>query len=371
MIVTLRHFIFLGVIAFVVTLACVPLAKRLAVRFDAIDYPNARRVNTVPIPRLGGIAICIGIATALVIELIGEYALGWAGFFVGQIRTDVNHSICMVGLLIVAITGAVDDIKALKPLTKLLGQIVGASIIASSGVLLEVIVNPFTGSFAHFGWFAFPLTVFYLVAFMNVINLADGLDGLAAGIVAIAAFWLFVIAFGKGLVETAMLSIVLLGSSLGFLRYNYNPASIFMGDSGSLSLGAMLGTISLLGVMRSPTIVVMAVPIIIAAVPIVDTAAAIIRRLVNRRSILQPDKGHLHHVLLGRGFSTRKSVAIIHLWTFVLGMGAYLISSTHGMTVILVFIALAIISFVVLWQTGVLEPVLRHYYHRRKTNPDE
>ena len=368
--VTLRHFVFIGVVALAVALAFVPIAKRLAVRFDAIDYPSARRVNTVPIPRLGGIAICVGIAAALLVELFGESFLGWAGFYVGGIRTDVNHAACMMGLMVVALTGAFDDVRSLKPLVKLLGQIVGASVIAWSGLLLEVIVNPITGSYIYFDWFAYPLTVFYLVAFMNVINLIDGLDGLAGGIVAIAAFWLFVIAFGKGLVETAMLSIVLLGATLGFLRYNYNPASIFMGDSGSLTLGAMLGIISLLGVMRSPTVVVLAVPLIIAAIPILDTAAAIVRRLMRHQSILQPDKGHLHHVLVGRGFSTRKSVFIIHAWTALLGLGAYLISSTHGVVVYVVFAALVIVSLLILWQTGILEPVLRHHYHGRAKNAD-
>ena len=353
-----------------VTVLCVPVVRRLAVRLDAVDYPSERRVNTRPVPRMGGVAMCAGIAVALLAELVGEYTLGWAGFYVDQMRTDVNHAVCMGGLLIVAIVGAIDDVKHIKASTKLLGQILGASVIAASGLLLEVIVNPLSGGFIHFGWFAYPLTVFYLVAFMNVINLVDGLDGLAAGIVAIAAFWLFVIAFGKGLVETAMLSIVLLGATLGFLRYNYNPASIFMGDSGSLMLGGMLGVISLLGVMRSPTFVIMAVPLVIAAIPILDTAAAIVRRLMRHQSIMQPDKGHLHHALLGKGYSTRKSVAIIHLWTAALGLGAFLMSSTHGFAVLAVFAALVVVSFVILRRIGVLEPVLRHHYHGRVSSKE-
>ena len=363
--VTLRHFLFLGVLAAVATIVLVPIAKKIAVHFDAIDYPNARRVNTEPIPRMGGIAMCAGIAIALLVELAGEGFLGWAGFYVEQMRTDVNHAICMSGLAVVALTGVVDDVKHIKPLSKLFGQVLGASIIAASGLLLEVIVNPLTGQLIHFGLFAYPLTVFYLVAFMNVINLVDGLDGLAAGIVAIAAFWLFVIAFGKGLVETAMLSIILLGVTMGFLRYNRNPASIFMGDTGSLVLGGMLGIISLLGVMRSPTFVVLAVPLVVAAIPILDTFAAILRRMMNHQSIMQPDKGHLHHALLGRGFSPKRSVLIIHLWTAVLGFGAFLMSSTHGITTFIVFGALAIISFVILWRVGLFEPVLRHHYHGR------
>lgn len=367
---TLRHFLFLGVVALVVTLACVPLAKRIALKLDAVDYPNARRVNTEPIPRMGGLAMCAGLAAALLVELVGEYSLGWAGFYVGQVRTDVNHAVCAAGLLVVAITGAVDDVRAIKPLPKLLGQIAGASVIAASGVLLEAMANPFGSGLVHFGWLAYPVTVFYLVAFMNVINLADGLDGLAAGLVAIAAFWLFIIAFGRGLVETAMLSMVLLGAALGFLKYNRNPASIFMGDSGSLVLGAMVGVISLLGVVRSPTVVVLVVPLVIAAVPILDTAAAIVRRVAGHRSVFQPDKGHLHHALLGRGFSVKRSVLLIHVWTFLLGFGAFLISSSHGLVVFAAFVVLVAISVAILRKTGLLEPVLRHHYHGRNATDD-
>ena len=370
--VTLRHFIFLGIVAFAVTLACVPLAKNIAVRLGAIDYPNARRVNTRPIPRMGGIAMCAGIAAALLVELVGEYAFGWAGFYVEQIRSDVNHAACMGGLLVVALVGAVDDVVHLSPLWKLFGQITAALIMASSGVLLEAIVNPIEGGLIHFGWLAYPLTVLYLVAFMNVINLVDGLDGLAAGIAAIAAFWLFLIAFDKGLVETAMLSVVLLGASTGFLRHNRAPASIFMGDSGSLMLGGMLGVISLLGVMRSPTVVVLIVPLVIAAIPILDTAAAIVRRVKNRKPILQPDKGHLHHALMGRGFSTQKSVAILHAWTFIFGFGAFLISSAFsGAATLVVFAVLIVASLGILWWTGILGPVLRHHYHGRGKGPVE
>ena len=364
--VTLRHFLFLGVVACVVAVAVMPLAHKVARKTGAIDYPDARRVNTRPIPRLGGIAMFAGVLVALLIELLGESFLGWAGFYTGGVRTDVNHWGVMAGLMVVFATGVVDDIRHIKPLAKLAGQVVGALIIASSGVLFDSLMNPFGGGMIHFvWWFAYPLTVFYLVAFMNVINLIDGLDGLAGGITAIGSAWLFAIAFQNGLVETAMLSIVLLGACLGFLKFNFNPASIFMGDSGSLTLGAMLGVISLLGVMKTPTLVIMAVPLIIVAIPIADTACAIVRRLARHQSIMQPDKGHLHHRLLGRGYSMRRSVVIIYVWTFMLGFGAFLMSKAHGLAVVAVFMALLVVSFGILWWIGMFEPVLRHHYHDR------
>ena len=171
---TLRHFIALGVIAFVVAFIAVPLVKRLAFKLNAIDYPSARRVNTVPTPRMGGVAIFAGVFSALVVEVLGEQFLGWAGFYVSSGYLQVNHLGVMAGLTVITFVGAVDDVVSLSPIMKLVGQIVGASIIAASGVLLSSIMNPFGGGFISFGWVAYPLTVFYLVAFMNVINLVDG-----------------------------------------------------------------------------------------------------------------------------------------------------------------------------------------------------
>ena len=211
----------------------------------------------------------------------------------------------------------------------------------------------------------------YLVCFMNVINLIDGLDGLAAGIAAIASFFLFLIAFGRGLEETAMLSIILLGATLAFLRYNFAPASIFMGDSGSLLLGAMIGVISLMGVMRSPTVIVLAVPLVIAAIPIADTAAAIIRRLYHHQPIQQADRKHLHHMLLRKGYGVRKSVVIVYAWTALLGVGAWVMSNSHGIAVWAMIAIMLLGSFLILWRLGIFDQVLRHHYHGRHTRQED
>lgn len=361
----------LGLIAFAVTYFCVPLARRLALRLGAIDYPSKRRVNKRPTPRMGGVAMAAGIAAALLVELLGEALFGWYGFYLHGSDRTVNHAGVMAGLLIVVVVGALDDVYSLKPGVKFGGQVVGAGVIAASGLLLSSIANPFGEGFIEFGWVAYPLTVLYLVAFMNVINLIDGLDGLAAGITAIAAFFLFVIAFGRGLEETAMLSIVLLGATVAFLRYNFAPASIFMGDSGSLLLGAMIGVISLMGVMRSPTVIVMAVPIVIAAIPIADTAAAIGRRLYHHRPIQQADSKHLHHMLLRKGYGVKKSVLIVYAWTALLGLGAWVMSSTHGVLVFLVMALMIGASFYILWKLGLFDQVLRHHYHGRHLRQED
>ena len=354
----------LGVISLAVTLLMVPVVKRLAFRLNAIDYPGARRVNTIPVARMGGVAMFVGVIGALVFEVFAEHLLNWHGFERSSWVLAVNYKGVLVGLAVTMLVGAVDDVKSLKPSTKLLGQIVGASIIAASGVLLSSINNPLGAGYIEFGWLSYPLTVFYLVAFMNVINLVDGLDGLAAGIVGIAALTLFFIGMGKLRLEVAMFAV--LGACLGFLRYNFNPASIFMGDSGSLFLGAMLGVISLLGVIRSSTLVVMVATIVIAAIPIADTLVAIIRRVHNHQPIQQADAKHLHHKLLREGYSVRKSVLIVYGWTAMLAFGAFVISNLSGIKALIVFVVLAAASFAILLRLGIFEPVLRHHYNRRR-----
>lgn len=361
----------LGLIAFVVTYLCVPLARRLALRLDAVDYPDQRRVNKRPVPRMGGLAMAMGIFVTILVEVIGEYCLGWAGFYIHGNDRGIHHGGVLAGLFIIVAVGAVDDVRSLTPRTKLAGQIVGSSVIAASGLLLSSIANPLGDGFIEFGWFAYPLTVLYLVCFMNVMNLIDGLDGLAAGIAAIAAFFLFLIAFGRDLGETAMLSVILLGATLAFLRFNFTPASIFMGDSGSLMLGAMLGVISLMGVMRSPTVIVLAVPLVIAAIPIADTAAAIVRRVYHHQPIQQADRKHLHHILLSKGYGVKRSVIIVYLWTAVLGLGAWVMSNSHGVLVFAVAALLMAVSFLILWKLGLFDKVLRHHYHGRHLRQED
>ena len=365
--VTLRHFLVLGLLAFVVTYLCVPLARRLALRLDAVDYPSARRVNKRPTPRMGGVAMAAGIAAALIVEVAGEYFFGWPGFYIHGTDRAINHAGVMCGLLTIVCVGAMDDVYSLKPSVKFAGQILGATIIAASGLLLSSIANPLGAGFIQFGWWSYPLTVLYLVCFMNVINLIDGLDGLAAGIAAIASFFLFLIAFGRGLEETAMLSIILLGATLAFLRYNFAPASIFMGDSGSLLLGAMIGVISLMGVMRSPTVIVLAV----TRWPSPAPAPPIIRRLYHHQPIQQADRKHLHHMLLRKGYGVRKSVVIVYAWTALLGVGAWVMSSSHGIAVWAMIAIMLVGSFLILWRLGIFDQVLRHHYHGRHTRQED
>lgn len=362
---SLYRALFLGLVAFVVTFALVPLVRKLAIRLDAIDYPSERRINTKATPRLGGLAMFGGLVAAALAELFVIFVAKDPLVYHSLMVMDINYILVGLGIVVVCAVGVLDDIFKLSPGLKMLGLSMAGLLIALGGVQLATIANPFGSGLIHFGWLTYPLTVLYLIAFANIINLIDGLDGLAAGIVAIAAFSLFIVAFGKGRIEAALISIVLLGVTLAFLRFNHYPASIFMGDSGSLMLGMLVGVISLTGTMRSPTVIVFIVPIVIAGVPLLDTAAAIVRRVREKKPIQEADTNHVHHRLVNKGFSPKISVYIIWGWTAVLAIGGIAISNTHGLLVIVIFAVLLIFSAILLWRIGLFEPALKHHYSTR------
>ena len=354
-------------VAIVATMLFVPVAKRIAVWFDAIDYPTARRVNMRPVPRMGGIALLGGLIVALVVLFLGCEFLHWDNPFRPHPILDVNYWGVAVGVLFMFGVGLVDDVVSLRPKIKLVGQIIAACIVAGSGVLLSSIHNPFGGGFIEFGWFAYPLTVFYLVAFANIINLIDGLDGLAAGITAITAGTIFVFSLLSGRYEAAFMSVALLGVCLGFLRYNFNPASIFMGDSGALLLGFLLGIISLFAITRSVMFVSLLVPILAAGVPIIDTALAIVRRKLAHRPIDSADKGHIHHRLLEAGYTQKATVLIMWGWTAVLAMCAVFITELEGLARIPFVIIITAVTAFGVFKLKLLQPVLLHHYNPRGT----
>jgi UDP-GlcNAc:undecaprenyl-phosphate GlcNAc-1-phosphate transferase len=367
---TLIHIVGLGLVAFFGTFVLGPASKRLCVRLGAIDQPSERRVNTYPVPRLGGLALFGGLLVAIAFEALGERVFDWQGFFGIGSLTSINYLGVMCGVAFMVVTGTIDDVRGLHPGLKFAGQIIAASIIAVSGVLLSGIGDPFGSQFIGFGWFAYPLTVLYLVAFANIINLIDGLDGLASGVVGIVAFGLFLVAFSKGRMEAVMLSVILVGICLAFLRYNRHPASLYMGDSGALMLGTLLGIISLIGAMRSPTVIALVVPIVFAGIPVLDTLFAIIRRVRHGKPVHLFDMEHFHHVLLRNGFHQRQAVLIICIWTAVLTGGGVLISNVHGIMVYVLFLLLALISVFLIWRFGLFDSVLRHHYTPREKAPE-
>lgn len=353
-------------VAAVVTIALTPLARKLAIKLDAIDYPSARRVNMLPIPRMGGVAIFGGILAALVVAGFGVYAFGWVDPFIDYNGIEVNYWGVLLGTVLIFLVGAVDDVVDLNPKAKMLGQIVAACVVAGSGLLFSSIHNPFGEGYIEFGWVAYPLTVFYLVAFANVINLIDGLDGLAAGITGISAITILLFAVLTGRFDAALFSVILVGVCAGFLKSNFFPASIFMGDSGALLLGFALGIISLFAVARSALFVSLLVPILAAGVPILDTFFAIVRRKREHRPIDEADKGHIHHRLMRAGFSQRATVLIMWAWTALLAACGVIITWADNLVRIPIFLIACAVTAYAIVKLRLLGDALSHHFNPRR-----
>lgn len=353
-------------VAAVVTIALTPLARKLAIKLDAIDYPSARRVNMLPIPRMGGVAIFGGILAALAVAGLGVYAFGWVDPFIDYNGIEVNYWGVLLGTVLIFLVGAVDDVVDLNPKAKMLGQIVAACVVAGSGLLFSSIHNPFGEGYIEFGWVAYPLTVFYLVAFANVINLIDGLDGLAAGITGISAITILLFAVLTGRFDAALFSVILVGVCAGFLKSNFFPASIFMGDSGALLLGFSLGVISLFAVARSALFVSLLVPILAAGVPILDTFFAIVRRKREHRPIDEADKGHIHHRLMRAGFSQRATVLIMWAWTALLAACGVIITWADNLVRIPIFLIACAVTAYAIVKLRLLGDALSHHFNPRR-----
>ena len=284
-----------GVCLIIVALI-IPYVKKIALHINALDIPNERKVHTKPIPRLGGLGIFVGF-------LVGYMIFG---------HNTIQMNSILIGSFIIVLTGMFDDIKPISAKSKLFGQILAASVIAFYG---NILLNNLTvfGLNIEFGIFAYPITILFIVACTNIINLIDGLDGLSGGISSIFYLSTIIICFfqGRFLELEFILSLIMLGSTLGFLIHNFHPAKIFAGDSGALFMGFSIAVISLLG-FKTTAITSVFIPLMILAVPILDTLFAIIRRLLKHQKISTPDKQHLHHQLLKMNFSHRNTVLIIY-----------------------------------------------------------
>ena len=364
------HYLILCAIALAVTAALVPAVRSFAIKHGIVDEPGPRRVNKKPIPRLGGLAMFIGLLVALAVECILELTGIWSGPFTEDGTLNTRLFGVIIGFAFMVAVGALDDVYSLPPLVKFIGQIIAATIIVCTGTTLGSFKIPFTSSVVHLDAWTYPITVLYLVCFANVINLIDGLDGLSAGITGIASATLFILTMHLMRGDAASVAIILVGCCIGFLFYNFSPASIFMGDSGSLFLGLALGTISLLGASRFASVTALAVPIVIAGVPVIDTFSAIVRRLRGHQPIQVADAGHIHHRLLRRGFSQRKSVLIIYGWTALLCVAACIIWNLGGFLKYLVLVIVLLVSAFVVWHLGLFGPVLQHRYPGNASHPN-
>ncbi|KAF0208948.1 MAG: UDP-N-acetylglucosamineundecaprenyl-P N-acetylglucosaminyl 1-P [Actinobacteria bacterium] len=309
------------VAALATTLAITPLVRLVGVRWGIVAHPGGRHVHKGLVPRIGGVALFLGFTVAVLVDYLGERFWGWQG---AMLRVGKPMLGLLAGIAVIFLVGVLDDIIELSPGKKLLGQLAAAGIVIACGVRISFISNPFGGDVVSLSpVIAVPLTLFWIVGFTNVINLIDGLDGLAAGISGIAALSFLILAAQSNVLAAGILAAALLGACVGFLKYNFNPASIFMGDSGALFLGFTLACVSLLGVMKSVAAITLVVPLLIIGVPIFDTFSAIIRRSRHGQPIQAADKGHIHHRLLGRGFNQRQTVLIIYVWSVALAFGGY------------------------------------------------
>lgn len=273
-----------------------PFIKKIAIHIGALDIPDKRKVHTEPIPRLGGLGVFLGL-------LLGYMLFG---------KQSILMNAILIASFIIVITGMIDDIKPISAKTKFLGQIASACIIVFYGNLLLKDMN-FWGINLDFGIFAYPITIFFILGCINCINLIDGLDGLSSGISGIYFLTIGIITTIKGNNDLAfVLCFVMLGCCIGFLFHNFNPAKIFIGDSGSMLLGLIISVVALLG-FKTTTLSSLIIPLLVLAIPILDTLFAIIRRKLKGESISKPDKFHIHHQLLNMNFNQRQTVIIIYI----------------------------------------------------------
>ena len=344
-------------IAFVVSFALTPVVKILAQKVGAMDVPGeARRVHDHPIPRMGGLAIFLGFIVSMLLFV--------------DITQEVRG--ILLGSIIIVITGVIDDIISLRAWTKFLIQILSAVIAVLHGVVINVVSNPNVFSSQEaivLGWLAIPLTVLWIVGITNSVNLIDGLDGLAVGVSTISCVTILVVALLVSEPNVALIVAALAGACIGFMPYNLNPARIFMGDTGSLLLGYVLATVSVLGLFKFYAIVTFVVPVLALAVPLSDTLFAFCcqsikqekwghsphksnrlgydcRRILHGQSPFHADRGHFHHKLMDLGLNQKQAVAILYAISATLGLAAVVLTTKGSIRIALLILAL-LIGFVV------------------------
>jgi UDP-GlcNAc:undecaprenyl-phosphate GlcNAc-1-phosphate transferase len=288
-------------IALAATAALTPLTTRFARSIGAIDRSRGRGLAAGGTPLLGGLAIFAGGTIAAVIVLPGS---------------EVMHGI-LAAAVVITVVGAIDDRFKLSPPLKLAGQVVAAIVAVRAGVTVDIVTIPFVGS-VDFGSMGDALTVLGLVAVMNVVNLSDGIDGLAAGVCALSAATLAVIAFDLGRNQAGILAALTAGAALGFLIHNFHPASVYMGDCGSNLLGLLLGCVAVLGSVKTNAVLALIFPLIVLAVPFLDTTFVVLKRVKYRKPFYMGDHEHFHHRLDRIGFSTRRTVLYLYAWTLLL-----------------------------------------------------
>ena len=316
------------VTALVVALVATPVVKNLAIRVKAVDVPrDGRRMHDHPIPRMGGLAIFLGFLLSVLLFLELD----------GQMRG------MLLGAVVIVVLGIFDDIYSLPAMFKFVVQIAAALVAVLTGNVIEAVSNPNVFSadlYWDLGWLSIPVTVVWIVAITNAVNLIDGLDGLACGVSTISSMTLLVIALVVSEADVAILMAALAGGCLGFLSYNMNPAKIFMGDTGSTFLGYILAVVSIQGLFKFYTIISFAVPFLMLGLPIFDTCFAFIRRIAHGQSPMHADRSHVHHRLIDMGFNQKQAVAVLYVVSAILGLSAVVLTTSGPVKAMLLLLAL-------------------------------
>lgn len=343
-----------AIVSFVVAYMMTPPVKAFAEKVGAIDIPkDDRRIHDHPIPRMGGLAIFIGFMASMLVFV------------------EMNHPVIgmLVGALIIAVMGAIDDIVALNAWVKLTFQVLAAIVAIRCGVVVDAISNPNILSNVttiNIGWLSIPLTLIWIVGCTNAVNLIDGLDGLAVGVSAISSFTMLVVAMFVAEPTVAIILAALTGACIGFMPYNMNPAKIFMGDVGSQLLGFILASASIMGLFKFHAIITFFVPLLALGVPIFDTAFAFIRRIIHKQSPFHADKKHLHHRLLDLGLSQKQAVAVLYGISAVLGIFAVLMAGSNTYMRIGCLVLALLIAFLVWFKVIRHNPNIRLEHSEKK-----
>ncbi|UXR69986.1 MULTISPECIES: MraY family glycosyltransferase [unclassified Staphylococcus] len=324
-------------VSMIVSLIITPVVIAVSKKLDIVDKPNFRKVHTKPISMMGGAVI-----------LISFFIGVWLGHPIERETKPL-----LLGAIVIYLVGLIDDLYDIKPIFKLLGQIVAASIVVMYGVTIDFISLPI-GPTIYFGWFSIPFTIIWFVAIINAINLIDGLDGLAAGISTIAYITIAFIAILQGNIFIIMICSVQIGALLGFLVFNFHPAKIFLGDNGALLLGFIIGFVSLLG-FKNITLISLFFPVVILAVPFIDTLFAMIRRVKKGQRIMQADKSHLHHKILELGYTHRQTVILIYAIAILFSVVSVILYLSQPWGVFLMLILIIITIELIVEFTGLID----------------
>ena len=351
----MRPYLFVFVVTAAVTFVTTPVVRRVSLRLGWIDHPSDRKVHPVPTPTAGGLAIYLGVAAGL---LLGRYVPSLSGLY----ETSSELDAALIAATITVVLGVVDDVRGVSALGKLAGQLFVAGLLVLLGLQLLYFYFPGPGVVSPSPDLAVPLTVLWIVALMNAVNLIDGLDGLAAGMVAIAAIAFFAyFRTPDGATDAsvaALTSAIAAGAAIGFLPWNFYPAKIFMGDSGSLLLGLLMAVATISGVgqnLEGPSggdlaaiAIPIAVPLLVLAVPLLDVVLAIVRRMRKGIGIGHADKEHIHHRLMDIGHTHRQAVLLMYLWSALISGCALVVAFVDGRVLVAAILATAVLVAAVL-----------------------